>query len=95
MSIKVLNLTFDVIEVECIEHGSSEVGRIEHLTQKIYIQKGLSKEQKKVVLLHEILHSIFQQLGFDEEHNDEKLICSLSTTLIKLLEDNPKITSYE
>lgn len=47
MKIKIVGLTFDVVEVECIEHGSAEIGRIDHLNQKIYIKKGLSKERKK------------------------------------------------
>ncbi len=88
MKIKIVGLTFDVVEVECIEHGSAEIGRIDHLNQKIYIKKGLSKERKKVVLLHEAIHCILEQFGFESEHDDEKLICTLSTVICQWIDDN-------
>lgn len=88
MKVKVLNLDFEIIEVPVIEHGSDLIGRIEHLNQKIFIQKDISEERKKIVLLHEILHSIFQQLGFVDQHDDEHLINSLSSAFYQVLKDN-------
>lgn len=41
--INILGLTFQVEEVECIAHGSNEIGQISYFDQKIYIKKGLSK----------------------------------------------------
>lgn len=91
MKLKVLNLEYDVIEVPTIEHGSLEIGRVNHLEQKIFIKAGLSNERRKVTLIHEAIHSIFQQLGFNEEHDNEHLISSLATALYQVLNDNKKL----
>lgn len=88
MEIKILNLKFEIQEVTEISHGSENIGETDHIKQIIYIKKSLSPERKKIVLLHEILHSIFEQLGFDEQHDDELLINALSTALYRVLVDN-------
>lgn len=88
MKIKILNLDFEVIEKECIEHGQNLIGQTLHFEQKIYILKSLSDERKKIVLLHEILHSILEQLGFEEKHDDEHLIQSLATAVYQVFKVN-------
>jgi len=88
MEIKILNLEFEIQEVTEISHGSENIGETDHIKQIIYIKKNLSSERKNVVILHEILHSIFEQLGFDEQHDDELLINALSTALYRVLVDN-------
>lgn len=88
MKIKILNLEFEVIEKECIEHGSTLIGQILHLEQKIYMLKSLSEERKKIVLIHEILHSVLDQLGFEAQHDDEHLIQSLATSLYQVFKNN-------
>lgn len=85
---KILNLNFEVLEVDVIDNDDGVLGRINYITQKIYIKKSLTEEHKKIVLLHEILHSILQQLGFDEEHDNEHLIDSLSTSIYQVIKDN-------
>lgn len=85
---KILNLYYEIIETDVIDNDNDVLGRINYITQKIYIKKGLTKEHKKIVLLHEILHSILQQLGFDEEHDNEHLIDSLSTAIYQVFNDN-------
>lgn len=89
--IKVFGLNYEIEEVDKIDGCKEDefiVGQIQHIQQKILIRKDLSKERKKVTLLHEIFHAIFQQLGFDEEHDNEHLINSLSTALIQVFNDN-------
>lgn len=86
--LKILNYTFKVIEVNEISHGSTEIGQIDHLDQTIRIKKGLSPERKQVTIIHEVLHSIFEQLGYDELHDNEQLINSLSMALSRVINDN-------
>lgn len=93
MKIKIFDLEFEVVEKESITHCGGEIGLIDHLEQKIYILSSLSEERKKIVLLHETLHSIFQQLGFDKEHDDERLISSVATALYQVFQDNKAIFS--
>lgn len=94
MKIKILNLDFEVIEKECIEHGQNLIGQTLHFEQKIYILKSLSEERKKIVLLHEVLHSILEQLGFDAQHDDEHLIQSLATAVYQVFKENKEIISF-
>ena len=86
--IKVLNLNYQIIEKNIIDNDDNVLGRINYVEQVIYIKSCLTEEHKKIVLLHEILHSILQQLGFDEEHDNEHLIDSLSTSIYQVLHDN-------
>ena len=94
MKLKILNNTYEVKEVECIEHGSSNVGLIKNITQEIFLMKSLLPEQKLQTLLHETLHSIFLQLGYSKEYEDEQLIDSISTALSLFLRENKKDIDY-
>jgi len=86
---KILNLKYIVIEVESINDNPDLLGWTNHIEQTIKIRRDLSEDRKKVVLLHEVLHCIFQQLGFIDEHDNEQLIESLSTAFYQVLIDNP------
>lgn len=85
---KILNLEYKIVEQNIIDNDNDVLGRINYITQIIYIKSNLTKEHKKIVLLHEILHSILQQLGFDEEHDNEHLIDSLATAIYQVINDN-------
>lgn len=47
----------------------------------IHIRKSLPKKMKNAVLIHEILHGILIQLGYNELSNDETLVQSLSIAI--------------
>ena len=86
--IKILSMEYEVKEVDNIEHGSDEIGRIQHLDNLILIKRGINEERKKVVLIHEIIHAIFEQLGFSEEHDNEHLINSLANSIYQVFTSN-------
>jgi len=94
MKLKVLAKTFEVIEVDQIEFGASLLGQIDHVADQIKIYRNMSVQNKKVTLIHEILHSTFEQMGFNEEHDNEQLIKSLSTALTQILENNNELLSF-
>lgn len=94
MKVKILGSTFEVIEVSYISHGGLEIGSIDYLNQFIQIKADMNQDKKKITLLHEILHSIFEQLGFTKECDDEKLICTLATVLFQIFSENEDVTSY-
>ena len=89
--IKILAQTFDIIEKPVIELGQPLLGQVDHVKNKIYLFSELPNERKKVVLIHEILHSIFEQLGFNDEHDNEHLIDCLATSLYQVVKDNDLI----
>lgn len=86
--LKVLANDYDVIEKPVINQGQALLGMIDYFKNEILICSTLSLESKHVTVLHEVLHAIFEQLGFDKEHDDEQLIKSLSTCIYLFMKDN-------
>lgn len=86
--IKILNLTYEIKEVPIIDHDETTMGMVSHHDQVIYIKNNLTEERKEVVLIHEIIHSIFQQLEFTEENENEHLVQSLATAIYQVFKDN-------
>lgn len=86
--VKIFGETYEVIEQEIIDNMVEKIGLIDHMQNKIYIKKSLSEDKKKVTLIHEILHGILSQLGFDDEHDNEHLIDSLSTAIYQVFKSN-------
>ena len=94
MKVKILAKEYEVIEKEVIQFGVPLFGQIDHINDQITLCGSMSDANKKVTLLHEILHSTFEQLGFSEEHDNEQLIKSLSTALMQILESNDELLSF-
>lgn len=92
--IKIMSQSYDIEQMETIELGVIKLGEVNHLENLIKICSTIPEDKKKIVLLHEILHVIFQQLGFDEEHDNEHLIDCLANSLYQVLEDNPKLFTF-
>lgn len=53
-----------------------------------------SEDKKRVTLIHETLHALFEQLGFIEEHGNEHLIKSLSVSLYSVLLENKDLFTF-
>ena len=87
-TVKVLSQEYVIKRVDVIDKDASILGMIDHIENAIYIKNNLTPEKEKVTLIHEILHAIFEQLGFDDEHDNEHLIKCLSTALYQVLQGN-------
>lgn len=92
--IKIMSQSYDIEQLETIELGAIKLGEVNHLENLIKICSTIPEDKKKIVLLHEIIHVIFQQLGFDEEHDNEHLIDCLANSLYQVLKDNPKLFTF-
>ena len=86
--VKVLSQEYVIKRVDVIDKDDPILGMIDHIENVIYIKNNLTPEKEKVTLIHEILHAIFEQLGFDDEHDNEHLIKYLSTALYKVFQGN-------
>ena len=86
--VKVLSQEYVIKHVDVIDKDTTVLGMINHIENTIYIKNNLPPEKEKVTLIHEILHAIFEQLGFDDEHDNEHLIKSLSTAIYQVLHGN-------
>lgn len=88
MKLRILGIVYTVKEVSQINDDEAMVGLCRFQSAEILIKSGISEQDKNITLLHEIMHAILAQLGFDEENDDEKLIKSLSTALYLVLSEN-------
>ncbi|MCP1225713.1 hypothetical protein [Sebaldella sp. S0638] len=86
--INILGKIYKIKYVKKINNDSDQFGEIDYLKQVIKIRKDCSPEYQESTLLHEIIHGILEQLGFDEENKNEHLICSLETGLYQVLKEN-------
>jgi hypothetical protein len=87
-------------DIEQGEHRSAECGgdlygEIRYEQNKIYLYDKQDEENKKVTLLHEILHGIAYMIGNDEFRKDEGLITALSESFYQIMKDNPEIFKEE
>lgn len=79
--ISILGLDFDVRLVDEVDHSVPADGQIDFIAQEIRIYRGLSEQKAEQVLIHEVLHGVLTQLGFDDESDNEHLVQSLAVAL--------------
>lgn len=70
---------------ECDEDDLNIDGKIIFPKQEIRIKKGLEKQYEESILLHEIIHGIFEFCGWVQ---NEENITRLSNALYQVLRDN-------
>lgn len=89
--IKVGSVVYDVEEVEFVEINGNKnyMGKCDYHNTKIEILSSLSEERKKDVLVHELVHAIFDEAGFDDQ--DEDIVNRFGKVLCRVLIDNSKI----
>lgn len=79
--IDILGVIYTVEEVEVVNKDEPRKGEINFLTNRIKIDKELPESAKEQVLMHEILHAIFDLLGLHELSEDEQKVQSIATAL--------------
>jgi len=64
-----------------------EYGHCHEVTNTIVLQNSgpIPHERVEATFIHELLHAIFHELGYDNLNTDEKLVNSLSTLLHQVL----------
>lgn len=88
MKIRILGIDYSVREVQIINDDDTIMGLCRYQANEILIKKGLSDADKKITLIHEILHAVLGQLGFENENDNENMIKSLSTSLYLVIREN-------
>ncbi|WP_123053131.1 hypothetical protein [Clostridium sp. JN-1] len=85
-SIKIGGIDYRIKLVDICDEGNLNVdGKIVFPTQEIRIKKGLEEQYGENILLHEIIHGIFEFCGWEQ---DEESITRLSNALYQVLSDN-------
>ena len=83
--INILGVVYTIEEVEVVNKSEPRRGEINFLTNEIRIDKSMTQSLKNQVLMHEILHAVFDLLGFSELAEDEEKVQSIATALHQIL----------
>ena len=84
--IKIAGIEYGVIEEAGMESRYEHLGQILYTKGIINIDKDLPMDRKEQVLVHEILHGIFFEAGFEEQ--DEDMINRVGSVLYQVMKDN-------
>ncbi|MCL4173999.1 MAG: hypothetical protein L0I56_02270 [Lacticaseibacillus paracasei] len=57
----------------------------------IRICEGMAEDEAKITLVHEIIHAILQERGFDQQNDDEAMVDGLAHALRMLAKQNPEL----
>lgn len=79
--IDILGVKYTVHEVDTVNKTEPRKGEINFLTNEILIDKNMPPSLKEQVLMHEILHAVFDLLGLEKLAMDEKKVQSIATAL--------------
>ncbi|MGC9338741.1 hypothetical protein [Listeria ivanovii] len=84
--VKIGAINYKVQEKEVVDNDLNNWGAWVFHDNHIEVLAGLSDERKEQTLIHEILHAIFYEAGFEEQ--DEDLINRAGIVLYQFLKDN-------
>ncbi len=84
--VKIAGIVYTVEEVKGMADNEGLLGRIVHEAGSMYLDKDMSQERKEQVFVHEVLHGIFKEAGYEE--HDEDLINRVAIVLHQVLKDN-------
>lgn len=57
----------------------------------IRICEGMAEDEVKITLVHEIIHAILHERGFDQQNNDEAMVDGLAHAFRMLAKQNPEL----
>ena len=70
-------------------------GMSDKSTERIVIRPGMSPGFKRQIMIHEIVHLLFDDSGLELETDVEEQIClSLQAPLLAVLKDNPDLVAW-
>lgn len=87
--VKIGGFTYDVAMVDRLAKGEEYGAVIDYANITIEISTQCSKQRNEHDFLHEVVHAIFDNLGYTEQ--DEKQVDELAGSIYQLIIDNPLI----
>ncbi|MDR2902130.1 MAG: hypothetical protein LBU87_03385 [Lactobacillales bacterium] len=86
--IKIGGITY---KISCVDPAYCEnnMGKVVQISEKIFLNKGLSSEALEQTLLHEILHVIYNNAALSQGDDEERIVTAISNGLYALFVDNP------
>lgn len=81
---------------ETILSGGQECGgEVDYNTCEILIsERKIANDRVPFVLMHEIVHAMLFERGFEEENDNEKLVSGIATGIIDFIRNNDEAVRY-
>ncbi|MGW7932722.1 hypothetical protein ACWEWU_13945 [Staphylococcus xylosus] len=86
MNIDICGVKYKIVQIEDVDNNPSCLGICIYKDSLIQLKQGLSFERKKQVLIHELLHAMMYEAGYEE--HDEKLVVNLSIVINQVIGQN-------
>ena len=80
-TLNILGIQYCIYEADCVNKTIPRRGEIDYEKATICIDRKMPASMKEQVLLHEVLHAIFDALGMEDVGGDERAVQSLATAL--------------
>lgn len=86
--VKVAGIEYTVAEKDVVEIGENKnyQGACRFVTSEIEILNSLSESRKEQVFVHELVHAILNEAGYDE--HDEDMVNRVGIVLHQVIKDN-------
>ncbi|EVY72567.1 TPA: hypothetical protein NJP82_001078 [Staphylococcus aureus] len=86
MDINVCGVKYKIVQLEDVDNNPSCLGLCIYKDSLIQLKRGLSFERKKQILIHELLHAMMYESGYEE--HDEELVNNLSIVINQVISQN-------
>ncbi|HDF0755820.1 TPA: hypothetical protein PDX10_000651 [Staphylococcus aureus] len=86
MEINVCGVKYKMVQLEDVDNNPSCLGLCIYKDSLIQLKRGLSFERKKQILIHELLHAMMYESGYEE--HDEELVNNLSIVINQVISQN-------
>jgi len=81
----ILGVEYEIVSPEELNAGEEQIGGFhDGFERKLFVAQHEVKEFMRTCLLHEALHAMFFEAGFENYSDDEKLISALEHLLPKV-----------
>lgn len=77
------------VDGEAKDNEEGTLGLCDYGKLELFIKKGMPKDLKKVVIVHELFHAFFASAGFDPKE-EERVVDILANQLVQFIKANPK-----
>ena len=95
--VKIGPIVYEVCVVERLtDAGNNRTlwGNVKQDECRVFLEAGISDQQKRQTLLHEVIHVLLHQSGRPEQAEDEGLVEALGHGFMAVLIDNPALIEF-
>lgn len=86
LQVNVVGIDYTVQYQDGMMKNYSLLGQVLYAESTIDIDSSMSQSKKEQVFVHELVHAIFNEAGYDEQ--DEEMVNRLSIVLYQVLKQN-------